>query len=385
MRSERNRKMSQPVAVLGLPLANVTIDQAVERVEQMIAQEGTHQVATANLDFWLKSNSDPHLHRIIAGCDMVVADGMPLVWASKFLGAPLPERVTGVDMVPRLMELSVEKGYRIFLLGGGDGVAVAAKEMFERQYPGVQICGAFAPPVADLREMDHSEILDQVRAAKPHILLVGFGNPKQEKWIWMHRRQLGVPVSIGIGGSMDMLLGRVKRAPKWMQRTGLEWFMRMMQEPRRLAPRYFKDFVGVMTRFPLALAATLLQRHYNGPTTTSRSNDANFLHLHIAGEITGELQPVLERAVEECRADARMLCLHLDNVVRIDPVGLGVLLEARRLLHEAGLTLQAAHIPNRLRFQFFAWCTWPLIDELTVRTEPMATKRVQVAIPGGKN
>ncbi len=377
--------MKLPVAVLGLPLASVTIGQAVERVEEMIAQEGTHQVVTANLDFWLKSNSDPHLHRIIAGCDMVVADGMPLVWASKFLGAPLPERVTGVDMVPHLMELSAKKGYRIFLLGGGKGIAAATKEMFERKYPGVQICGVFAPPFSDLREMDHSEILDQVRAAKPHILLVGFGNPKQEKWIWMHRRQLGVPVSMGIGGSMDILLGRVRRAPEWMQRSGLEWFMRMMQEPRRLAPRYFGNFLGVMARFPLALAATVLQRRYEGPTTTSRTNDSNFLHLHIAGEITEKIQPVIDRAVEECLADARMLCMHLDNVVRIDPVGLGLLLDARRRLHEAGLSLQAAHIPNRLRFQFFAWCTWPLIDELTVRTMPAAGKRVQPIMQGSKN
>ena len=377
--------MNQPISVLGLPLAQVTLDQAVTRIEQMIAQRGTHQVATANLDFWLKSTTDPLLHRIIAGCDLVVADGMPLVWASRLLGAPLPERVTGIEIVPRLMELSSSKGYRVFLLGGGPGVADRTRALFETRLPGVQICGTFSPPVSELKDMDHSEIIDKVRAAQPDILLVGFGNPKQEKWIWMHRRQMGVPVSIGIGGSMDLLVGDLKRAPRWMQLSGLEWLGRLAQEPTRLAPRYAKDFFGLVSRLPLAIFAAVFQRSYKGPTTTSRTNDSNFLHLHIAGEVTGELQPVIERAVYECVVGSRMLCLHYDKVAYIDPIGMGLLLGARRTLYEAGLSLQAAHIPNRIRFLFFAWCVRPLMDELTPRTMPVATKKVQPALNATKN
>ena len=377
--------MKHPIAVLGLPLDHVTLDQAVSRIEQMIVEQGTHQVATANLDFWIKSNADSHLHRIIAGCDLVVADGMPLVWASRLLGAPLPERVTGIDIVPRLMELSSTRGYRIFLLGGGPRVAERTRALFETRFPGVQICGTFSPPVSELKNMDHSEIIDKVRAAQPDILLVGFGNPKQEKWIWMHRRQMGVPVCIGIGGSMDLLVGDRKRAPRWMQLSGLEWLGRLSQEPTRLAPRYAQDFWGLVSRLPLAIVAAFLQRSYQGPTTTSRTHDSNFLHLHIAGEVTSELQPVIERAVKECVGDSRMLCLHFDKVVRIDPAGMGLLLGARRTLYEAGLSLQSAHIPTRLRFLFFAWCIQPLMEELTPRTMPVATKKVQPAMNATKN
>jgi N-acetylglucosaminyldiphosphoundecaprenol N-acetyl-beta-D-mannosaminyltransferase len=378
-------KMNHPIAVLGLPLAHVTLDQAVDRIEELITKEGTHQVATANLDFWLKSNGDSHLHRIIAGCDLVVADGMPLVWASNLLGEPLPERVTGVDIVPRLMALSATKGYKIFLLGGGEGVGERVRTMFEAREPNVQICGVFSPPVAELNEMDHSEIVDRVRAAKPDILLVGFGNPKQEKWIWMHKKRMGVPVSIGIGGSMDILVGDVKRAPRWMQRCGLEWLMRLLQEPRRLAPRYVQDFFGLVSRLPLALAATWTQRAYDGPTTTSRSEDSIFLHLHIAGSVSGRLAPVINRAVEDCTADMRMLCIHFDNVVHVDPSGMGLVLDARRRLLEAGLTLQSTRVPARLRFLLYAWCIRPLMDELTPRTMPIVTKESQPAMNITKN
>jgi len=117
------RNLTHPIAVLGLPLDSLTADGAVEAIEELVLSGKTHQIATANLDFWLNSLSDRHLHRIIAGCSLVLPDGMPLVWASKLLGCPLAERVTGVDLVPRLAELSARRGYRIFLLGGKGNVA----------------------------------------------------------------------------------------------------------------------------------------------------------------------------------------------------------------------------------------------------------------------
>src|SRR5882762_11960282 len=131
-------ELKHSVAVMGLPLANVTADEAVEQIEALILSGGTHQVATANLDFWLNSLNDVHLHRIIAGCSLVLPDGMPLVWISRLLGSPLKERVSGVDMVPRLAALSAKKGYRIYLLGGRPGVAERAKTVLEAQFPGVQ-------------------------------------------------------------------------------------------------------------------------------------------------------------------------------------------------------------------------------------------------------
>src|ERR1035441_3710729 len=125
-----------PVAVLGLPLDCLSTDAAVEALVRLVLSRGTHQGPTVNLDIWLNSQNDPHLHRIIAGCSLVLADGMPLVWASSLLGCPLAERVTGVDLVPRLADLSARKGYGIFLLGGKGDVAERAAKLLERNYPG---------------------------------------------------------------------------------------------------------------------------------------------------------------------------------------------------------------------------------------------------------
>src|SRR5208283_1677859 len=215
------RGMEHPIAVMGLPLDSLTVPGAVDAVERLILSGGTHQVATANLDFMLNSLANAHLHRILAGCSLVLPDGMPLVWISRLLGHPLAERVTGVDLVPQLAALSARKGYKIFLLGGKEGVADRAAKLLESNYPGVRIVGTYAPFHEELARMDHSEILDRIAAAKPDILLVAFGNPKQERWIWMHRKRLGVPVAMGVGASFDIIVGDVRRAPRWIQRCGM--------------------------------------------------------------------------------------------------------------------------------------------------------------------
>ena len=145
-----SNELKHSVAVMGLPLANVTADEAVDQIESLILSGGTHQVATANLDFWLNSQNDVHLHRIIAGCSLVLPDGMPLVWISRLLGKPLKERVSGADLVPQLAELSAKKGYGIYLLGGKPGVAERASKVLQEKYPGVNIVGHHAPPLADL-------------------------------------------------------------------------------------------------------------------------------------------------------------------------------------------------------------------------------------------
>src|SRR5580698_7070699 len=199
-------------------------------------------------------------------CTGSLPAGMPLVWISRLLGNPLKERVSGADMVPQLAELSAKKGYSIYLLGGRPGVAERATKVLQEMHPGVNIVGHHAPPLADLERMDHGDTLDRIRAAKPDILLVAFGNPKQEKWIRMHAKRLGVPVSIGIGGSMDILIGNLRRAPEWMRRCGLEWLGRCMQEPARLLPRYARNFSGLALRLPLALMVNLIQRPRREPS-----------------------------------------------------------------------------------------------------------------------
>src|SRR5262249_32142031 len=171
---------------------------------------------------------------------LVLCDGTPLVWASRLLGQPLPERVAGADLVPELIRLSARRKHRLFFLGATEDSAVQAVANVHARYPHLEIAH-YSPPFRPLHEMDHAEILKRIRAAEPDVLLVAFGCPKAEKWIAMHYRDLGVPVAIGVGATIDFLAGRVKRAPVWMQRSGLEWVFRLIQEPRRLCGRYAKD------------------------------------------------------------------------------------------------------------------------------------------------
>lgn len=368
MSSETKRS----IAVMGLPLANVTAQEAVDEIEKLILSGGTHQVATANLDFWLNSLRDVHLHRIIANCSLVLPDGMPLVWISRLFGYPLKARVTGVDLVPQLAELSARKGYKIFLLGGREGVAARAAVKLEQMHPGCRIVGHYAPPLADLERMDHGDAIARIHAAKPDILFVAFGNPKQEHWIRMHLKRAGVPVSIGIGGTFDILIGDVKRAPRWMQQTGLEWLGRCMQEPTRLLPRYGRNFAALATRLPIAIAGGLLQRPHHASSATHRTREAGIVHLHLSGNLEAETAHALDRAVSACINDSHLLVTHMHELKHVTPEGLGALLEARQRLMAIGLSLTLTGVPTRLRMLFNAWCLEPLFDEFKLEREQFA-------------
>jgi N-acetylglucosaminyldiphosphoundecaprenol N-acetyl-beta-D-mannosaminyltransferase len=355
--------LKHPISVLGLPLDSLTADGAVEAIESLIHSGGTHQVATANLNFWSNSLMDRHLHRIIAGCSLVLPDGMPLVWVSKLLGCPLAERVTGVDMVPRLADLSARKGYGIFLLGGKGDVAERAKKLMEVKFPGVRIVGTFAPSEEEMARLDHSEILDRIHLAKPDILLVALGNPKQEKWIWMHRKRLGVPVAMGVGGSFEIMVGDVLRAPRWIQKFGLEWAMRLVQEPARLGPRYFRDIMGFGRKLPLTLLAAWMQRQYLGESRVSAAATPQAMHVFVHGKLSGQMDSSLQQATRASIANGVVMVVHLEEVRQITADGLGVLMGIRRQALDAGLTLSLAGLTMKHRFLLHAWCARPLFDE----------------------
>jgi N-acetylglucosaminyldiphosphoundecaprenol N-acetyl-beta-D-mannosaminyltransferase len=357
------KNLEHPIAVLGLPLDSLTAQQAVNAIEGLILSGGTHQVSTANLDFWLNSLADQHLHRIIAGCSLVLADGMPLVWVSKLMGCPLAERVTGVDLVPRLAKLSAEKGYRIFLLGGREQVAERAARLLEDLYPGTCIVDTYAPSEETMALLDHSEILSRIHAARPDILLVALGNPKQEKWIWMHRKRLGVPVAMGVGGSFEILVGDVRRAPKWVQRIGMEWAMRFVQEPSRLGPRYFRDFSGLARRMPLTLLAAWLQRPFSAPSYSTTVNTPQAMHVYLHGRLCADTAAELQRASEASIANGLVMVVHMQGVKQITAAGLGLLMGIRRQLLDAGLSLSLAGLNFKQRFLLHAWCAQPLFDE----------------------
>lgn len=238
------------IAILGVPFDPVTMTEAIATIGRMVASRKPHYVVTANVDFLVQARADVELRRILLDAHLVLCDGTPVVWASRLLGNRLPERVAGADLVPQLVRIASEQNLRVFFLGGTPESMERAIANVKTTYPNLQIEG-YSPPFHPLLEMDHDEIKHRITQAKPDLLFVAFGCPKQEKWMAMHYQSLGVPVAIGVGGTIDFLAGQLKRAPAWMQRTGTEWIFRLLQEPRRLFRRYARD-LGVFGVFLFA-------------------------------------------------------------------------------------------------------------------------------------
>jgi N-acetylglucosaminyldiphosphoundecaprenol N-acetyl-beta-D-mannosaminyltransferase len=210
---------------------------------------------TSNLDFIMQSLRDPEMQRIHLEADLVVADGWPPVKFSGLFGPRLKGRVAGSDLVARMGAFARDQGLSLFGLGGQTGVAAQAMEILSAQSPGLKVAGTFSPPIAGLLDMDHAALRSTVSAAKPDVLLVAFGAPKQDKWIRMNLRRMGVPVCLGIGASLDFIVGVQTRAPRWVQSVGMEWFWRLCSQPRRLFKRYAANLVflpTLLTRLALA-------------------------------------------------------------------------------------------------------------------------------------
>ena len=233
-------KEKQPL--LNTYINDVTMSESVEAIEQMIGADKKSYVVAINVDVVMKIEDDPYLKRVVDAADMVLVDGKPLVWISKLHGNPLKAKVSGSDLVPLLCEVAAQKGYKIFIIGGKDGVAMQAKKKLENKYPKIQIVGVYAPPFGfekDENEINH--INKMISMAKPDLLIVCLGCPKQEKWIYANIEKYDAKVSVCAGASVDFLAGNVKRAPRWMSEHGLEWFYRFLQEPKRMFKRYFID------------------------------------------------------------------------------------------------------------------------------------------------
>lgn len=235
------------VSLLGLNLDRVDMAQVLEWAEDRIREGGPGHVVTANMRFMSVAMQDQSFASIINGADLAVTDGMPLIWLSKLLGAPILERITGPDLLLSLAKLAAEKGFSVYLMGGAPGVAEDAAIRLCAIHPSLKIAGTHHGYFDENEEL---EVVSAIRRCRPQILFVALGCPKQEFWIhrWMH--ELDVPMCIGVGGTLDILTGRLQRAPTWVQRTGLEWLYRLQQEPGRLWRRY------VLLDIPTTLRAT---------------------------------------------------------------------------------------------------------------------------------
>ena len=242
---------TRPV-VLGMHFDALTVPQALDRFFELASMppgpRGCRIAATVNVDFIVNTYCatrctprNPALAAVLRRAELVIADGMPLVWLSRLLGTPLPERVTGADLVPLIAERAARDHVKLYFLGGTEQYTRSAAEILTKRYPGLEIVGIETPFVKldapDAEALDR-EICRKINESGASILLVGFGNPKQEIWAERNRANLKCGIAIGIGGTFNFIAGAVKRAPDWMRRTGTEWIFRIIQEPGRLWKRY---------------------------------------------------------------------------------------------------------------------------------------------------
>jgi len=216
--------------VLGISFDNISIGETAEKVDEFARSGIPHLVVTPNPEIIMACRRDETLREIINGASLRLPDGVGVIWASKVLKSPIKERVTGIDLAVKIASLAEQKGYKIFLLGSKPGVAEGAAEYLSRNFSKLKIAGTYH---GYFSENEEQKILENIRSLKPDIVFVGLGSPKQEKWASANLQNFGASVCLTIGGSMDVLAGRVKRAPKWMQRIGLEWFYRLLMEPWR--------------------------------------------------------------------------------------------------------------------------------------------------------
>jgi len=223
-------------------IKNLSFDSVLYEIQFLIKNKQSVYFVTSNVDHIVKLHKDAEFRFIYKNAYLVLPDGMPLLWAARFLGTPLREKISGSDIASGICKLASCNGYRLFFLGGKPDSAMQAKAKLDNQLSSIKIVGVYSPPFGfenDKKEED--KISEMIKESLPDILLVGLGAPKQEKWIYKHYKELGVPVTIGIGATFEFISGLVERAPVWMQKAGLEWFWRLMKEPGRLWKRYLID------------------------------------------------------------------------------------------------------------------------------------------------
>ena len=227
--------------IWGVPFDRVTMSQAVDHIEALIDRGEPSFVITANLNYVMLNEQNNDVPRITHDADLILADGQPIVLRSRIGGRPLPERVAGSEMIYDIAKRGSQKRWSIYFLGGEPGVAEKCAKTLVRQYPGLRIAGIESPPFRALTDSEQKDQAERIRSSGADILLVAFGQPKGERWIHENHKRLGIPVSIQLGASFDFIAGTAKRAPEVWQKIGMEWFYRMMSDPKRLVPRYSKN------------------------------------------------------------------------------------------------------------------------------------------------
>lgn len=238
--------------VLGCAVDNLDMGETVEVIAGFVASGTAHQHVVINADKVVKAAHDPALARIIAACDLVNADGMPVVWAARLLGQPLKGRVTGIDLFVRLLGEAERRGWSVYFLGAREAVLQEVLRRARQKHPQLDIAGA---KNGYWTQDEEGAVVADIARARPRLLFVAISSPRKEEFLARHLATMGVPFCMGVGGSFDVFAGLVRRAPVWMQRTGFEWFYRFLQEPRRMFRRYFIDDMEFFWLLAKALVA----------------------------------------------------------------------------------------------------------------------------------
>jgi N-acetylglucosaminyldiphosphoundecaprenol N-acetyl-beta-D-mannosaminyltransferase len=382
------------IIVLGVPLDSLNFAETVTAIFAMLddykLDKRPRLVATANVDFIVNTltwrcnkTRHPELLDILRRADLVVADGMPVVWASKFLGTPLKERVAGSDLVPGLAAATKSRPLSIYFLGGREDIGSRAAGLLQEKYPNLRIAGVDSPFVhidgealGDSLETDRT-IVDRINRSHPDILFIALGNPKQEIWFNRNRFRLQVPVSIGVGGTFEFVAGTVKRAPRWMQKSGLEWVHRIIQDPWRLWKRYLVDFY----KFGLLLLPAIFnyrfsrwrQRAFN-PQRTDRNVNSP-LPIKLDAEIFRviSLPPKLDatqitnirKEFDAALESSQDLILDFSQVVFIDSSGLGQLIKCWRQSQTKTKGFFLISVDQKVKRFFELNRLWDLFRDLT--------------------
>ena len=228
-------------SVLGVGVSAINLPMAVETIERWIERRQRQYVCVTGVHGVIESQRDEELKGIHNRAGMVTPDGMPLVWLNRIRGNGHVGRVYGPDLMLAVCRRAVWRGYRMFLYGGGDGVGALLEQRLRERFPGLQVVGRCCPPFRALSAAEESQIVDQINASGADIVWVGLSTPKQERWMARNRDRLSAAVLIGVGAAFDFHAGLKRQAPRWMQRSGMEWLFRLICEPRRLAGRYLRN------------------------------------------------------------------------------------------------------------------------------------------------
>lgn len=226
---------------------SLNMPEVLDRIDKLIQIKKNSYVVTPNVDHIVQLEKDSELQKVYKNADLILADGKPLIWISNYYKTPIKEKVSGSDLFPLLCEMAGKKGYKMFFLGAAKGVAARAATNLKKRYSNLEVAGVYSPPFGfEENEEEVEKILQMIIKSNVDILIVGLGAPKQEKFIFKYHDRLNVPISLGLGASLDFEAGNIKRAPKWMQKSGLEWLFRITQDPRRMFKRYIIDDIKII-------------------------------------------------------------------------------------------------------------------------------------------